>query len=375
MRSDKEHLNLSIEWLVNAQKQGNDDGVAAIYEADSCVWQNSYPETTGYIIPTLYEYSKVYKNEKLFEIATKMASWEVKIQSVEGGTGEYVGFYMTNTTKPRMFNTGQVILGLIAAYKETNENIFIESALKSSNYIVTNTNEIGYWDFSNFNTPKTYNVRVGWALMELYNIIQKKDIKNTAEKIVNWTISETLENGYINKNNFSDYKNTAFTHLLGYSLVGLLKAYNIKNFDINYDLILKRMINAGENIVKIYKNKSKYSLFPKIGLPAFFDNSWTPLSDWSCITGNTQIEYFLRLLSNITKSKVFLEVADNLLEDMKRVHVVADIDTDENLIGGLFGSYPIESDYCPFQMPNWGVKFFSDSLMQEMDLFDNTLLG
>ena len=369
------HLDLSIEWLIKAQNQGTDHGVAAIYDAENNLWQNSYPETTGYIIPTLYEYSKFKKNKLFFDSATKMAEWEINIQSPDGGTGEFVGFYMSNTTKPRMFNTGQVILGLISAYKETNNRQFIESAIKSSNYIIKNTNDIGYWDFSNFNTPKTYNIRVAWALLELYKITQEKKIKYTAERIIRWVISETLENGYIKKNNFSEYKETAFTHLLGYTLVGLLKVYKLKNFNINYELILKRMINAGENIVKIYQNKDQFNFFPKIGLPSFFDASWQPLTSWSCITGNTQIEYFLRLLWSITKSEVFLEVADNLLLDVKKLHIIEDVTGDKNLIGGLFGSYPIEADYCPFQIPNWGVKFFADSIMQEMNSFENELLG
>ena len=55
--------------------------------------------------------------------------------------------------------------------------------------------------------------------------------------------------------------------------------------------------------------------------------------------------------------------------------IINDFDGDRNLLGGLFGSYPIESEYCPFQMPNWGVKFFADSLMQQIDSFNNELLG
>jgi len=111
----------------------------------------------------------------------------------------------------------------------------------------------------------------------------------------------------------------------------------------------------------LLKNEKKY-----YGFPSYFDKNWKPLSDWSCVTGNTQIEFFMRDLGYIVGKKQFIDVANLINQEIKNIHILDDIADDPNLIGGLFGSSPIEGDYCPYQIPNWGVKFFSDSLMQKI---------
>ena len=50
--TDTRHaLRAAITWLMHAQDQGRDDGVGSYHLVDG--WSASYPETTGYIIPTL----------------------------------------------------------------------------------------------------------------------------------------------------------------------------------------------------------------------------------------------------------------------------------------------------------------------------------
>jgi len=48
-----------------------------------------------------------------------LGDWEIAIQSPEGGAGEPVGVYVM---RPRIFNTGQVILGWVALFAETGDN-------------------------------------------------------------------------------------------------------------------------------------------------------------------------------------------------------------------------------------------------------------
>jgi hypothetical protein len=374
MLDNKDHLDLCINWLLKAQSQNNDNGVSAIYESDTKFWRKSYPETTGYIIPTFLSYSKLFNVEKISNSAYLMGEWEIDIQSPDGGAGDYVGFYLSNTLKPRLFNTGQVILGLIDLYKRFNNENFLISANKSAIYILRHVNEEGFWDFSNFNTPKTYNVRVAWAILELYNITNEKKYKIAGESIVNWTLSQKLDNGFINKNHFSEYNLNGLTHLIGYTLVGLLKVYFLKNYNLNYDLILDTLNAAAKNITEFYLSKSAKQKKSYIGLPSYFDQNWNAASEWACITGNIQIEYFLRLMSTIENNTDYLNVANNLLDEIKKFQIVGNELNDENLIGGLFGSDPIDQKYCPYQIPNWGVKFFADSLIQKISK-DQDLIG
>jgi hypothetical protein len=47
------HLVLSIDWLLYAQSVNVDGGLSAGYNLLKCRWDPSYPEITGYTIPTL----------------------------------------------------------------------------------------------------------------------------------------------------------------------------------------------------------------------------------------------------------------------------------------------------------------------------------
>ena len=65
-----------IDWLGRAQDNSllGDGGVARYYSLLSG-WSSSYPETTGYIIPTLVEYSKKTGNTAIFQRAKRMLDW------------------------------------------------------------------------------------------------------------------------------------------------------------------------------------------------------------------------------------------------------------------------------------------------------------
>src|SRR5262245_55028496 len=50
--ADREHLVAALHWLGRAQDASSDGGFCGRYRLDRG-WTSSYPETTGYIVPTL----------------------------------------------------------------------------------------------------------------------------------------------------------------------------------------------------------------------------------------------------------------------------------------------------------------------------------
>ena len=76
----------SIAWLCHAQDHSTtkDGGVSYGYSLRSG-WGPSYPETTGYIIPTLLAFGENKNNEALMQRSRKMLDWLVRIQFPEGG--------------------------------------------------------------------------------------------------------------------------------------------------------------------------------------------------------------------------------------------------------------------------------------------------
>ena len=54
------HLEAAIDWLISAFRATDDRGWAAGYSLLTG-WGKPYPETTGYIIPTLIDFSRQWK--------------------------------------------------------------------------------------------------------------------------------------------------------------------------------------------------------------------------------------------------------------------------------------------------------------------------
>ncbi len=112
---DEVHLSAGIKWLERAFVVKGMQGVSAMYDLMKNKWFVSYPETTGYIIPTLLEYYKITGRNLYLNYARLMGDWEIDLQWNSGGIGEPVGIF---GKKPRVFNTSQVMLdGLLFIMK------------------------------------------------------------------------------------------------------------------------------------------------------------------------------------------------------------------------------------------------------------------
>ena len=106
-----------LAWLGRAQDLSpTSDGGVARHFGLSDGWGASYPETTGYIIPTLFEQAKLRGDASLTMRARRMLDWLVRVQLPGGG---FQGGMVNQTpVVPVTFNTGQILLGLAAGVAE-----------------------------------------------------------------------------------------------------------------------------------------------------------------------------------------------------------------------------------------------------------------
>jgi hypothetical protein len=73
------HIQQAAAWLVRAQDAGEDRGVA--YGAGpGGGFLPSYPETTGYIIPTFLQLARHYRDPEYERRALEMGGWEISVQ-------------------------------------------------------------------------------------------------------------------------------------------------------------------------------------------------------------------------------------------------------------------------------------------------------
>jgi MoaA/NifB/PqqE/SkfB family radical SAM enzyme/predicted SAM-dependent methyltransferase len=218
VRPDGDHLAACMAWLRHAQQVNPGGGVASMYHMDKERWDVDYPETTGYIIPTFLAYANFTGDARWQTWAIHMGDWEIAIQTPGGGAGEPVGVY---GLRPRVFNTGQVLLGWVALYRSTSAPRFLTAACKAADWIISSQDFDGKWIRNTYSgQPKAYKSRVAWALLELYDVTGKERYRNAAELAIAWILAQAEPNGWFNNNSLTEPERP-WTHLIGYVLVGL----------------------------------------------------------------------------------------------------------------------------------------------------------
>ena len=128
-------------------------------------WSASYPETTGYIIPTFLALAEARAEPQARERALRMADWEGDIQMEDGAVLSGV---LGTPRGPAVFNTGQALFGWIAAFEASGNERYASAARAAAEWLVSHQDPDGAWrrDLSAMTSAPvhTYNNRCSWAL-------------------------------------------------------------------------------------------------------------------------------------------------------------------------------------------------------------------
>jgi len=357
-QEDKTHLDASISWLAHAQDVTSTGGCSGVYTFAKG-WTAPYPETTGYIIPTLIKYGEFIKDSSYFERAKKMADWEISIQLASGAVRGGVGI----NEYPIVFNTGQVMLGWTTIYAHSSEKKYLDAAIKAANWLVDIQDEDGKWSKNTYNQiPHAYNVRVTWAVLKVYHLTKDEKYLNAATKNINWVLSNKNENDWFNWMGFKKDE-VPLTHTIAYTLRGLLESSKLLSGELQAE-IQKVVIRASTTIMEyFYSVKSNKSHFT---LPGTLNENWKSPDKFSCLTGNAQMAIIWLELFKISGEKKYFTAASDILEDLKQLQNLSS--QNKGIKGGIAGSYPVWGKYVNFGYPNWAAKFFADALMLKAEL-------
>ena len=177
------HLKAAMAWLCLAQDESKCDGILSLYNLDKKSWGKPYRETTGYIIPTFINYSKKSGIKEFEERALRMGEWELKEQLNDGSYGEET---ISGQIRKKVFNTGQVMLGLCSLYDHTGEEKYLKAVIKSAEWLLSIQENNGSWQQFTTAGARTYHSRVAWSLLEVYKRTGNKKYKEAAEKNIEW---------------------------------------------------------------------------------------------------------------------------------------------------------------------------------------------
>jgi len=343
-RTDVDHIRGALHWLLRAHDIGVDDGVSAMYSLAEG-WMGSYPETTGYIIPTLFDCARRFEDDTLASRAIEAAEWLRKCQDEDGS---FPGSFMERLAPARVFNTGQIIFGLIRAAEHTQGERFTTAAKRAGDWLLRMQDRDGAWRRSTLGgVLHSYNVRTAWALLSLSDLTGEERYGQAALRAADWTLSQQQESGWFENNTFSTDATRASLHTVSYAMRGLL--------EIGASTGEKRFIAAAERAaVSLFDIRRRSGL-----LPGSFDASWQGGGQWRCLPGEAQLAIIWLKLAKMCDRDELAYAADELLEDVKSAQLLDE--TSPDLYGGVSGSVPLDASYERYCLVSWGAKFLIDA--------------
>jgi hypothetical protein len=344
-------IDACLAWLARAQdcSRSADGGVARDFSLIAG-WASSYPETTGYIVPTLLSVSAEHGGEPLRERARCMLDWLAAIQREDGGIQG--GKIDAPIKRSVTFNTGQVLLGLCAgveAFGRYQENMHAAAC-----FLRDSQDDDGCW--RRHPTPfaaageKAYETHVSWGLFEAERLSPGEGYGEAGLRQVDWALGKQRENGWV-ADCCLNRPSEPLTHTLGYFLRGVIEAHRLSGE--------QRFLAAARRTAErlLGAQRADGSLAGRLRA------DWSAAVPWICLTGLSQIADCWILLFDATGDRRYLEAGRSANAFVR--HTVQ-LDGAPGVRGGIKGSFPVDGAYGRYEFLNWAAKFTIDANRREL---------
>jgi hypothetical protein len=343
------HAAAAIDWLCRAQdvRNGHSDagGVSAGWSFEDG-WLPSYPETSGYIVETFIAAAGWLGRPELLQRAHRIIDWELAIQDRDGA---FPGHFGEPGSRPVVFNTGQIMHGMLAGYVQLGRRECLEAAVRAGRWLARQQEAGGFWRrFEHNGVPHTYNTRATWALLATALISGEAALKDAAVRNLEWALAQQQPSGWFSNNAFTPDRDP-FTHTIAYAIRGFLECGVLLRSERYVDAALK----AARALALVQRRDG--------WLAGTYDEHWTPTARYACLTGMAQMSLNWTRLAQATGASELREHAGRALTYLYARHSLDD--PDPVVRGGIAGSLPIWGDYSRFEFPNWAAKFFADAAM------------
>ena len=351
-QSDVNHLHATIGWLCRAQDVRNGEadagGVSAGWSFEDG-WLPSYPETSGYIVETFIAAAKVLDLPALVTRAHRIIDWELSLQDPDG---TFPGHFGELGSHPVIFNTGQIMHGMLAGFLQLGRAECLESAARAGHWLARHQDADGCWRrFEHNGVPHTYNTRGTWALLATALIAGDARLKAAAIRNLEWALAQQRSSGWFANNAFTPDREP-FTHTIAYAIRGFLECGVL--------LGSERYVDAAVTAARAMANVQR----PDGSLAGTYGESWAAGARYCCLTGVAQMSInWTRIAQQVGAAAMRANARKAIayLKGQQRLD-----DADPIVRGAIAGSAPIWGRYSMFEFPNWAAKFFADALMMDL---------
>lgn len=347
-----DHLDAAVNWLKRAHDHGEDHGVSYGYclrgpnikNIGAMGWRPSYLETSGYIVETFYDLADRSGEVEFRERAESIARWLITVQNNDGSFSNP----QYGVGRGIVFDTGQDLFGLVRAFRETQDELFLNAAQKAAAWLYGSLDADGAWRRNTHkNFVHTYNTRSAWAMLELNDAHPDSEIRDAARRNLDWAMTQR-RNAFFENCAFEPGL-PPFTHTIAYAIRGFQEAGRLladQKYHSVADAAATRMLD--------YVGDDGF-------IPGRISVDGVPKSKSCCLTGNCQMSIIWYQIAQRIGNQKMLSAANRAMD---YVMSVQDIQTlDENVHGAIKGSHPIWGKYTPLAYPNWATKFFIDGML------------
>jgi hypothetical protein len=344
VEADGIHMKAAMAWLLAAQDAAGGGGFAHSFHLLRG-WQPPYPETTGYIIPTLHRPFRQSGDPALRASIAAAIAWLKSVQKEDGSFTDLHG-------RAQVFDTGQILIGLNYLAEQAPEFADEDMLARAARWLAQVQQADGSFVARAYNdTAHSYYARVGAALAAAGRILNEPGLRRAGEANLKWVLAQQRPNGFFQ--NLSFDRSPPFLHTMIYVIEGLLDGHA----ELGDAALLDAAVRFAEPLLAISRrDRLLRSQYRQDYTVANAEKCLTGLAQWACVC--------LRLAGHFRRSDYRAEGLKTI-DYLKRRQIRRG---DGRCNGGLWGSAPAWGRYMRLSIPNWGVKFFIDALL----LWDET---
>lgn len=339
-------LRSNLAWIVKSFKVNNNLGSSGTRSVKGS-WGPIYPETTGYLISTLLNAAVYFQDQELKELALQQLDFFKSIQNEDGSFHQ-----STTVTEPIVFDTAQVILGLLSITPELEApKEVMAMIIKAVDWLGVQLDHQGL--FTAHNYVEAYNpayyARIAWPMASA-ELIKYSRPRTKTKKLIARLTELQQDNKYFEGMGFHPDQDP-LTHTIAYTLRGLWECAEIIN-----DRKLKKRVRTSAQILN-------QEILKEGKVAGSYDAQWKGDYSYQCSVGNAQLAVLNMILYERSGYKDYLDVITVLLKPLMQKQGKVLLNS-----GAVPSSIPIGGAYQRFKYTNWTQKFYSDALLKLLSL-------
>jgi hypothetical protein len=322
-------------------------------------WSHAYPETTGYLIPSLYD-ALTWRTARATQIRTLIAGlvdWLLSLQMDNGAfPGGHVAddgrWYLTTLDylrrspgppRPSIFNSAQILRGLVRHVAATGDPRSLAAVRRCCGYLAGMVGPDGRWGKDAYagGTSPAYFAYAAAPIIAAATLVEDEAARRAAVRTLDRVLAQTDATTAFPAGMGFQARSFAHTHTVAYTLQGLLEAGD--HLGRAGDQFTGQALRSLDRILLIAERRKR--------LPGGFDHGWRGEWNYACLTGDCQMALCFLTAHERTVDARYLNAACRLYSGVAR---------SQRLDGAIPGSRPIWGRYMRFRRPNWAVKYFLD---------------